>query len=306
MWQLGYFGLAKETDYSVGVTPTVFLPAVSITAQEAAMPQPVAPWGTAGVTIPKFGFDGSFNAEVEVQPNAFGHLMTAVMGQPETLTLGGGAFRHTWTPRPNRPTYTVEMADEVIALRALGGACNALAVDIAPSTRFRAAMAFAARTVEPRARSTTSYHTQEALTWDGVTVQISGATENALTRLSIGLLSYTRPYAAWGNTGRTGSVRFGAQTGLMLTMEMQEISSAWLGRFRDQKEISITATGVGPLLGTSSYQLILDCPRLRLVAATPAVAVRNLPRMIIQGNAVASPGAPRGFSVILVNATASY
>jgi hypothetical protein len=245
-------------------------------------------------------------AEVEAQPHPLGLLITAVMGAPQTVPLGSGAFQHTWAPCADRPSYSVEAAYELLAVRAVGAMATGLTFGIRPLERIHAAVAFTAREVRPVARSVASYAPVEAFAWHTVTAQLSGATESSAVDLTIAMAAPLRTVGGWNAGGRIGAIRAAGPAGVTCAFGINEPTSAWLSYFRDQRELSFQMTATGPTVGTTSHQLIVSCNRVRVTDAAFPVAVRQMPTLRGTTVAFAGVGTERTVTVTLVNSTPGY
>lgn len=305
MWHGGYFGLARETAFGTAVAPTAFLPLRSDVHQEVAAARAVTPWGTSLGEPRPFAFQGAVQAEMEAQPDAFGHLLTAVLGAPQTVPFGG-VFRHVWEYRGDRPTYTVEVGADALALRASGCQAMTLAFGVAAGTRLQAQVAFVSREVRPVALGTATYVAEEAPLWNTATIQISGTADTALSNFAVTLSAPSRLLGGWGSAGRIAAVEPGGVAVAQLGFVVEGVTSAWLGYFREQRELSLAVTLTGRLVGTTSYQVIVECPRFKAAAVNVPVAVRNLPRMSVQGVPFGSTAASRGVKVTMVNSSPGY
>ena len=305
MFHAGYFGLAKESEFGRAVAPTAFLPLRSDVHQETAATRAVAPWGsTLGEPRP-FAFQGGAQAEVEAQPDAFGHLLTAVLGAPQTIPFNG-VFRHVWEYRGGRPTYTVEVGADTLALRASGAQALSLAFGVAAGARLQAQVAFVTRQIAPVALGTATYVAEEAPLWSTATVQVSGTADTALSSFAMNVFAPGRAIGGWSSAGRFAAAAPGGMSVAQLAFVAEGVSSAWIGRFRDQQELSTTITLTGRLVGTTSYQVIIECPRFRVSGMNVPVANRNLPRMNVQGVPFGSTAAGRGVKITIVNSTMGY
>lgn len=306
MWQAGYFGLGKEGTYAADVPPTDYIPLFNAAPGEAALGRAVLPWGQGGPEPRGSAFSGILQAEVEAQPHPLGLLLTAVFGPPQTVPLGGGAFQHAWAPCAGRPSYSVEVAYELLAVRAVGALATGLTFSVRPADRIHAAVGFTAREVRPTTLSTASYAPVEAFLWDTVTAQLSGTAETSAVELTVATAAPLRAVGGWSAAGRVGAIRAAGPVGVTCAFGINEPTSAWLSYFRDQRELSFKMTATGPSVGVSSHQLIVNCNRVRVTDAAFPVAVRQIPMLRGTVVAFAGVGTERTVTVALVNSTPGY
>ncbi len=71
-------------------------------------------------------------------------------------------------------------------------------------------------------------------------------------------------------------------------------------------DLSLQVKATGSLIGTSSYQIVLDCPRVRFNGTGVQVGVSTFPVGLAQLPAYPDASAVHGAKVTLVNITSGY
>jgi len=140
------------------------------------------------------------------------------------------------------------------------------------------------------------------------TVLLSGAPLVDVVDTAVTIVAPLQALSAVGRTGYIGGlVRSGvarAGIGFMVTPQ----SSAWLAYARSGTELSYELRMPGSAIGANvaSYQITIQCPRVRVAAAPFAANQRGVPSMTLQATAYPADGAVRGVKVVLVNVTEAY
>lgn len=301
----GYVGLTREAKYGAGGAPRHFLPVLETSPSEQAAPAEFIPWGTGGRAPLSFFRRADVRFAVEAQPDPLGHLLTALLGPPVTTQVASGVWRHVFEPRPGRPSYAIEAGDGIVANRADGVRLSTLEFSLRAGGLLAVGGEGAGRQALPAATATTSYAGEGAPTWRNATVLVSGTADPSVVETAVRITAPLRPVAAVGRTGRPAEMLPAGAARTEVRMVIQQPTSAWLSYLRNGTELSWELRVPGTLVGASSYQVTVRCPRLRLTAA-PFQVTRALPMLTVQGEAYAASDALRGVRVTLVNVTAFY
>jgi hypothetical protein len=310
-WQLGHVGFAKEASYGTAVTPLHFLPLASGGVERSHMMAQVNPLGLSGGTPLPGQKAASVQFVAEAQPDALGHLLTAVFGQPrtETVEVMLGWFRHTFEWRGNTPSYTVEVAEAGFGIRAAGVVLQGLDLATATGGLMGVAVGGAARTAVPGATAVASYSNAESPLWHQTTVALSGSA--ILTDIARFQVKFSAPRAAVPAVGATGLVSgmiSAGGLGVVIGLSVFAPTSAWLSHAIEGTDLSLSMTAYGayPTGLVGSFMLQVVVPRAR-VSGSPFIVNAKQQRIgEFTLAALASGPALQGVKVVLENATAAY
>ncbi len=308
-WQLGHVGFAREASYGTAVAPVHFLPLASGGVERSHMMAQINPLGLSGGTPLPGQKTVAVQFVAEAQPDAVGHLLAAVFGQPRTETLAAGWYQHTFEWRGGTPSYTVEIAEGSFGIRAAGAFLQGLELSTAAGGLMGVAVNGAARSAMPGATAVASFSDAESPLWHQTTVALSGST--ALADVTLFQANFAVPRAAVPAVGTAGLVSGmipAGGLGAALRLSVFAPSSAWLSYAIEGVDLAlaVTAYGAYPTGAVGSFMLQVVVPRARAAGSPFSVAAKQQRAAEFQLATFASAPALQGAKVVLENVTAAY
>lgn len=303
---LGYIGFGRENSGGIAVAPTHYFQALSeslsfefdryeLSNMAGQITEPDDRYGVGRV-------EGDIEAVFD--PQIHGHILKAALGSGSVASLGGGFFRHDFTP-PQQSQWdnrfalqpmTFDIFRDVGSTQAYFGVnVNRIELSIEPSQALQFTADVIGTGMTNRAPSTSSFHVLTPFTYDTASVSIGGLPDTDVEAFNLVLDNGLEGIATLSNFGGIRKIRRTdfVMPSMTMTMGFEDISEL-------AKYIQQTETDMAINITQGSFAINISMPRIVYTSFPTGVGGRGRQTVDIDAKLRHHQGSGHAFKISLI------
>jgi hypothetical protein len=316
---LSHVGLGKETAFGTAVAATDYVQFASESINETIAQEKSevltgyvdeAPYYEGMHTI-------SGDVTFDVKPNIIGHFLRSALGAPtSTQQAATTAYQHVFTPTQanfatncSLPPYTLEVNRDLgQAFQYAGSVVNELDFSFGVDKKIlNAKAAFLAKSRALITKTTPSFDSQDAFTWNMATVTLNSTANSNISSVEIGIKNELEAIPTLDGTRNINRIlRNGKRSfPIKLTVELVDMTEYTL--FTAQNEVPLQIKLVGSNIASSyNYTFQVDMNKFHFNAFPINVSGAGTVTAVIDGWAEYDPSVSYAAKFTVINTKTSY
>lgn len=267
--RLKVLGIAKETTFGTGVSPTAYPKFTGFSGGlKPGLLKSKSRLGLRGFPPPILDtIVGRAKVDFEVDPDNIGWFLKGLLGTETSAVDAGGTltYKHTFTPQATAilPSFSLGLGNVIDTMQALGAVVDSLGLNFSPKAIAEGSVEFAFKDETSLATMTPSYTAQPPWVFSQLGLTVDGVTSADIKKISLSAKNNLADDDFRANdAGKLTSIPANA---FELTGSIEGVWTAETLALRNKMKagtsvpIIITLTGA-TIEGTKKYKLVITIP----------------------------------------------